>query len=51
LLLRLGVGEQADLDEVQGADQPVADTEAVGLDDGVAQRDGPVVFEQDQRGG
>jgi hypothetical protein len=33
LLLRLGAGEQADLDEIQRADEPITDTEAVGLDD------------------
>src|SRR3954469_672435 len=42
--------DQADLDQVQRADEAVADAEAAGARDGVAQRDRPAVLEQDERG-
>src|SRR3954463_7835626 len=48
-LLRLLGAQQADLHEVERADERVGDAEATGSSDGVAQRHGPVVLEQDQR--
>ncbi len=42
--------QQADPDEVERADEPVADTESHRPCDCVAQRHRPVVLEQDQRG-
>jgi hypothetical protein len=50
-LLGLLGGGQADVDEVERADEAVADAEAAGAHDGVAQWHGPVVLEQDERGG
>src|SRR3954447_23921097 len=49
-LLRLLRAQQADLHKVERADERVRDAEAAGTSDGVAQRHGPVVLEQDQRG-
>ena len=43
-------GVQPGLDEVQWADEPVADAVATSPGDGVAQRHRPLVFQQDQRG-
>ncbi|GAA0468739.1 hypothetical protein GCM10010167_27460 [Paractinoplanes deccanensis] len=43
----LGV-EQADLEQVVRADEPVRGAEAAGPHDGVAQRHGPVVLDEDQ---
>jgi hypothetical protein len=48
-LLGLFGGDQADLDEVEGADEAVGDAEATGADDGVAQRHSPLVLDQDER--
>src|ERR1700742_1979506 len=45
----LGRG-QPDLYQVERADEPVADPEAACPDDGVPQRYGPVMLQQDQRG-
>src|SRR5215469_5478293 len=42
---------QADVDEIERADEPVADAEAAGPRDRVAERYRPVVLEQDQRRG
>src|SRR4051794_38028419 len=49
-LLGLLAARQADLDQVERADEAVAEAEPAGASDRVAQRDGPVVLEQDQRG-
>src|SRR4051812_22371942 len=49
--LRLGGGHQADLDEVEWADEAVTEPEPTGAHDGVAQRYGPVMLEQDDCGG
>src|SRR4051812_1462066 len=43
-------GDQADLHEVQRADEAVADAEPARADDRVAQRYRPVVLDQDERG-
>src|SRR5438309_9235566 len=43
--------DQPDLDQVERADEPVADAEASRSRDRVPQRDGPMVLEQDERGG
>ena len=50
---RLGLfgRREPDLDQVQRADEAVADAEASGARDRVAQRHGPVVLDQHQRGG
>ena len=50
-LLGLFGGDQADLDQVERADEAVADAEAAGARDRVAQRHGPVMLDQDQRRG
>src|SRR3954454_3659952 len=46
LFLGLFGAQQPDGDEVQWADEAVAHPEAAGAGDGVAQRNGPVVFEE-----
>src|SRR5215218_6565971 len=38
---------QADLDEIERADEAVADPEAAGAEDRVAERNGPLVLEED----
>jgi hypothetical protein len=43
-------GVQAGLDQVQRADEPITDAVPTGPDDGVAQRNRPLVFQQDERG-
>src|SRR6478735_3918219 len=44
-------GQQTDLDEVERADEAVTDAEPAGARDRVAQRDRPLMLEQDERGG
>src|SRR5664279_460941 len=44
-------GQRPDLDQVERADEPVADAETAGPGDRVAERNGPVMLQQDQRGG
>src|ERR1700730_10608384 len=41
--------DQSDLYEVERADEPITDPEAPGTHDRVAQRHGPVVFDEDER--
>src|SRR3954454_15699514 len=49
-LVRLLAREQPDLDEIERADEAVADAEAAGAGDRVAQRPRPVVLHEDQGG-
>src|SRR6266536_5248336 len=51
VLLRLFGRKEPDLDKVERADEPVADPEAARTHDRIAQRNRPVVLDQDQRGG
>ena len=51
LLRRLLGGDQTDGDEVERADETIGDPEAVGAGDGVAQRNRPMMLDQDQRDG
>ena len=48
-LLGLLAAHQADLEQVERADEAGAEAEPAGTSDRVAERDGPVVLEQDQR--
>src|SRR3954451_17151247 len=48
-LLRLFAREQSDLDEVERADEAVADADAAGAGHRVAHRDRTVVLQQDER--
>src|SRR3954470_13661920 len=48
-ILALLAAHQADAHQVERADEAVAEAEPAGAGDRVAQRDGPVVLEQDQR--
>jgi hypothetical protein len=50
-LLRLLGGHQADLDEVQRADESIADPISVRARDRVPERDRPVMLDQQERGG
>src|SRR5215210_5233193 len=50
-LARLLARDQPDLDEVERADEAIADAVPAGARDRVAQRHGPVVLDQDQRRG
>src|SRR5436190_4272709 len=49
--LRLLGGHEADCNEVERADEPVGDAEAVRASDRVPERHGPVVLDQEQGGG
>ena len=48
--LRLFSGHEPDFHQVERADEAVADPEAAGPDDRVAERHGPVVLQEDERG-
>src|SRR3954470_22534954 len=43
--------QEPDVDEVGGTDERVAETGSAGTGDGVAQPDGPVILDEDERSG